>query len=113
MKTLYKLTLAVVAACAVIAPAHTETPRQASSATKNTGAQQAMTEGEIKKVNKESGKLTIKHGELKNLGMPPMTMVFLVKDKAMLDQVKPGDKVNFLADKVDGKLVVMQLESMK
>ncbi|RJG27915.1 copper-binding protein, partial [Massilia cavernae] len=54
-----------------------------------------MTDGEIKKVDKEAGKITIRHGELKNLGMAPMTMVFRAKDPAMLGQVKAGDKVKF------------------
>ncbi|RJG03500.1 copper-binding protein [Noviherbaspirillum sedimenti] len=70
----------------------------------------ALTEGEVKKVNKDTGKLTIKHGELKNLGMPPMTMVFRAKDPAMLDQVKAGDKINFVADKVEGQFTVTKLE---
>lgn len=70
----------------------------------------ALTDGEIRKVDKDAGKLTIKHGELKNLEMPPMTMIFRVKDKAMLDQVKAGDKIRFVADKVDGKITVMQLD---
>ncbi|XLZ70936.1 copper-binding protein [Massilia sp. SR12] len=57
------------------------------------------TDGEIRKVDKPSGKLTIKHGELKNLGMGGMTMVFKVKDAAMLDKVQAGDKVRFTVDK--------------
>jgi Cu/Ag efflux protein CusF len=75
--------------------------------------QAAMSEGEIKKVDKEAGKLTIKHGELKNLNMPGMTMVFKVQDAAMLDQVKPGDKVHFAADKVNGALTVTAVEVAK
>jgi Cu(I)/Ag(I) efflux system periplasmic protein CusF len=58
-----------------------------------------MSEGEVKKVNKELGKITIKHGPITNLKMPPMTMVFQVKDKAMLDQIKEGDAINFVAEK--------------
>jgi Cu/Ag efflux protein CusF len=73
-------------------------------------AQDAMTEGEIKKVDKDAGKLTIKHAELKNLGMPGMTMVFKVKDAAMLDKVKPGGKVRFAADKVGGAYTVTAIE---
>ena len=52
-----------------------------------------MTEGEIRKVDKDAKKLTIKHGEIKNLDMPPMTMVFQVKDASVLDTLKAGDKV--------------------
>lgn len=75
--------------------------------------QAAMSDGEIKKVDKEAGKLTIKHGELKNLGMPGMTMVFKVQDPAMLDKVKHGDKVRFVADKVGGALTVTAIEAAK
>jgi Cu(I)/Ag(I) efflux system periplasmic protein CusF len=67
-------------------------------------------EGEVKKIDKGTGKLTIKHGELKNLDMPPMTMVFRVKDKAMLEQVKQGDRVRFVAEQIDGKLTVVRLD---
>ncbi len=55
----------------------------------------AMTDGEVRKVDKDTGTITLKHGEIKNLRMSPMTMVFKVKDKAMLDKVKAGDKVKF------------------
>ncbi len=70
-------------------------------------------DGEIKKVDKDAAKLTIKHGELKNLDMMPMTMVFRVKDKAMLDQVAAGDKVRFTAEKINGAITVVALESVK
>ena len=70
----------------------------------------ALSEGEVKKVNKDTGKLTIKHGELKNLGMPPMTMLFRTKEPAMLDQVKAGDKIHFVVEKLDGQLTVTKLE---
>ncbi|HZN48734.1 MAG TPA: copper-binding protein [Ramlibacter sp.] len=77
-------------------------------------AQAALTEGEVRKVDKASGKITLKHGEIRNLDMPPMTMVFGVKDKALLDKVKKGDKVKFAADKDKaGDLVVTALEAQK
>lgn len=69
-----------------------------------------MADGEIRKINKDAGKLTIRHGELGNLGMPPMTMVFLVNDPAMLEKVKVGDKIRFVADKVGGRFTVVKLE---
>lgn len=72
-----------------------------------------MTDGEIKKVNKDAGKITIKHGPLPSLDMPAMTMVFGVNDPAMLDQVKAGDKVKFVADKVNGAYTVMKIEPVK
>jgi Cu(I)/Ag(I) efflux system protein CusF len=72
-----------------------------------------MTEGEVRKVDKEAKKITLKHGELKNLGMPGMTMVFQVKDPAMLEQVKVGDKVRFTAEKAEGGFAVTAIEPMK
>lgn len=78
-----------------------------------THAHADMSEGEIKKVDKDSGKLTIKHGELKNLGMPGMTMVFKVRSPSMLDQVKQGDTIRFVADKVNGALTVTAIHVVK
>lgn len=70
-------------------------------------------EGEVRKVDKDAKKITIKHGPLQNLDMPPMTMVFQVKDPAMLDQVKAGDKVRFEAQMVGSALTVTKIEPMK
>ncbi|MFO1217556.1 MAG: copper-binding protein [Burkholderiaceae bacterium] len=73
-----------------------------------------MTAGEVRKVDKEARKITIKHGEIKNLDMPPMTMVFQVKDAAMLDKVKPGDNVRFVVEKnAAGAFVVTEMQSAK
>lgn len=73
-------------------------------------ADAAMTDGEVRKVDKQTKKITIKHAEIKNLGMPPMTMVFQVKDPSMLDQVKQGDKVRFHVEQVSGAMVVTSIE---
>jgi Cu(I)/Ag(I) efflux system protein CusF len=81
-------------------------------ATAMPAASGALTDGEIRKVDKDAGKLTIKHAHIANLDMMPMTMVFQVRDKAMLDQVKAGDKVRFAADKVGGAITVTALESV-
>lgn len=70
----------------------------------------ALAEGEIRKVDKEAKKLTIKHGPIANLDMPPMTMVFQVKDPALLDRVKAGDKVKFRAEKEGGAYLVTSIE---
>ena len=78
-----------------------------------TGAASDLSEGEIRKVDKDNKKLTIKHGPLKNLDMPGMTMVFGVKDDGMLDKVETGAKVRFLAEKIDGKIVVTKIEAAR
>lgn len=70
-----------------------------------------MTEGDIRKINKDTGKLTIKHGAIKNLNMPPMTMVFTAKDPAMLDKLAVGDKVRFVVVEEAGKMVITELRS--
>ena len=62
----------------------------------------AGTDGQVMKIDKGAGKITLKHGEIKNLGMPPMTMVFQVKEPALLDKVKVGDKVKFEAVQPQG-----------
>lgn len=72
-----------------------------------------LSAGEVKQIDKSAGKITIKHGPLPNLEMPAMTMVFRVKEPAMLDQVKAGDKITFLAEKVNGTITVTQLELAK
>ena len=69
-----------------------------------------LTDGEIRNVDKVAAKLTIRHGEIKNLDMPPMTMVFHVKDAKMLDRVKAGDKVRFAVEKLGGNYTVTAIE---
>lgn len=69
-----------------------------------------LSEGQVKKIDKDQGRLTIKHGPLENLGMPAMTMVFRVQDASWLDQVKPDNRIRFLAEKVNGALTVTTLE---
>jgi Cu/Ag efflux protein CusF len=70
-----------------------------------------LADGEIRKVDKDAGKITIKHGPIRNLDMPGMTMVFQVKERRLLDQVKAGDKVRFSAEKVGGQYTVTRIEA--
>lgn len=72
-----------------------------------------MTDGEIRKIDKENGKVTIKHGEIKHVDMPPMSMVFNVKDKAMLDKVRVGEKIQFIVIQDAGKMVVTDIKGAK
>ena len=72
-----------------------------------------MTDGEVRKVDKAAKKITLQHGPIKNLDMPGMTMAFAVKDPALLDKVKAGDKVKFTAISVNGALVVTDLQRVK
>lgn len=72
-----------------------------------------MVDGEVRKVDKDAKKITIKHGPMPSLDMPPMTMVFQVKEPAMLDRVKAGDKVMFEAQKLGGAFTVTKIEAVK
>lgn len=72
-----------------------------------------MVDGEVRKIDKDAKKITLKHAEIPNLEMPGMTMVFQVKDPAMLDAVKVGDKVKFQAQKMGGAFVVTELQPVK
>ena len=73
----------------------------------------SMSDGEVRKIDKDAKKITLKHGEIKNLEMPAMTMVFQVKDVALLDKVKVGDKVKFKAEKAAAGYGVSEIEVAK
>ena len=73
-------------------------------------SQAETSEAEVRKVDLGAGKVTLRHGEIKNLGMPPMTMVFQVKDRAFLNGLKAGDSVKFTADKIKGAYTVLSIE---
>ncbi|WP_432239348.1 copper-binding protein [Herbaspirillum robiniae] len=66
-------------------------------------------DGEIRKVDAAAGKLTIRHGEIPNLQMPGMTMVFRAAP-ALLERAREGEKISFTVDRVDGALTVLSLE---
>lgn len=70
-----------------------------------------LTDGEVRKIDKEAGKLTIRHGEIKHLEMPPMTMVFQVRAETLPAALKVGDKVRFRADKLGGAYIVLDLQA--
>jgi Cu/Ag efflux protein CusF len=70
-------------------------------------------DGEVRKVDTEAGKITLKHGEIRNLDMPAMQMSFRVADPAFLKKVQVGDKVSFTADKVNGQFTVITIDVKK
>jgi len=100
-----RLTPLLAAALLAAAPAFA-TSHQAAAATD-------LSAGEVRKVDKEAGKVTIKHGPIANLDMPPMTMVFRVKEPAMLDTLKAGDAIRFKAEKVGGNYTVTEVKPAK
>lgn len=100
-----------LALCGVVVAQDKSSGSAAASA--STTANADMTEAEVRKVDKESGKITLKHGEIKNLDMPGMTMVFQMKEPGLLDKVQVGDKVKFKAEKVGGAFVVTEMQTSK
>jgi Cu(I)/Ag(I) efflux system protein CusF len=81
----------------------------------NTGELPAseFTAGEVRRVDREAQKLTLRHGPIPSLGMPEMTMVFRVNDPRMLDGLQPGDRIRFKADKIGGQYTVTELAGSK
>lgn len=107
MKSLHQFALAALLGASSLAATSNAFAEQPAAPV----AEDAMSHGEIRKVDRDSSKLTIKHGALKNLGMPGMTMVFKVKDPAMLEKIQQGDKVRFVAQTIGGALTVTAIEA--
>lgn len=73
-----------------------------------------LADGEVRQVDRDAKKLTIRHGPLPSLNMPmPMTMVYQVRDPAILDRVKSGDRIRFIAEKISGQFTVTRIEPSK
>ena len=104
-QTLAAIATAVITLAAVPTVVHAQTDNKMDM--------NQMTDGEIRKVDKDAGKVTIKHGEIKNLEMPGMTMVFTAKEKSLLDKVQAGDKVKFAVINDGGKMVVTDIQTVK
>ena len=102
-----RLSTAIFLAALAAAPVHAQ---QSAGSHDSHHSQAGLADGEVRKVDKDAKKITIKHGPLPKLDMPAMTMVFQVKDPAMLARVKAGDKVKFEAEKVGGAFTVTRIE---
>jgi Cu(I)/Ag(I) efflux system protein CusF len=113
LKTLFIISALVFGSHVANAASHAGAPMGTPMTASSAMSAAAMADGEIRKVDMESKKITIKHGEIKNLDMPGMTMVFQVKDAALLDKVKVGDKVKFSAEKSGGAIVVTDIQAAK
>jgi Cu/Ag efflux protein CusF len=109
-----RVIIGIVAAALLAAPVFAQTASDHASHHPDSAEKAAATtDGEVRKVDKSAGKVTIRHGEIRNLEMPAMTMVFTAKDPAMLDRLKEGDKIKFTADKVNGVYTVTTVEVVK
>ncbi len=85
----------------------------AGAAKQAVAANAALIDGEVRKVDKAEGRITIKHGAMPKFDMPPMTMAYRAKDKAMVDQVKAGDRIRFDAENAGGEFTLLRLEKAK
>ena len=101
-----KFSTAILLAALIAMPAYAQ---QAGSHDSHHAAA-ALSDGEVRKVDKDAKKITVRHGPLPNLDMPAMTMVFQVADAAMLEQVKAGDKVKFQDEKIAGGYRITHIE---
>ncbi|MDB5885540.1 MAG: hypothetical protein JWR74_1711 [Polaromonas sp.] len=119
MKTIKNLLIAstfVACAASAHASSHSNAPMMKEEAGKSMPMPMAaagMAEGEVRKIDMDSKKITIKHGEIKNLDMPGMTMVFQVKDAALLEKAKAGDKIRFRAEKSGSAIVVTDIQPVR
>lgn len=69
-----------------------------------------LADGEVRKVDRDAGKITLRHGAIASMDMPAMTMVYAVKDASVLEHLSAGDKVKFAAEKTDGGYTVTRIE---
>jgi Cu(I)/Ag(I) efflux system periplasmic protein CusF len=110
MKALgHTLIAALVGVGTIALPAHAQSAAPAAGA----AAASEMADAEVRKVDKENRRLTLRHGAIKSLDMPPMTMVFQVSDAGMLDKLEAGDKIRFRATNDAGKLTVTEIQPVK
>jgi Cu(I)/Ag(I) efflux system periplasmic protein CusF len=107
MRKAFPIALFAIALLAPLAHANEEHHKPAAGASQ---AAQPLSDGEVRKVDKDAQKITVRHGPLAKLDMPAMTMVFQVSDPAMIDKVKAGDKVKFRAEKVGGAFTITQID---
>ncbi|MDO9437619.1 copper-binding protein [Hydrogenophaga sp.] len=90
-------------------PAH-DAQHHAPTETRADAITLPTTDAEVRRVDTANGKITLKHGEIKNLDMPPMTMVFQAREPGLLANIKAGDKVRVTLDKVNGVFMLMSIE---
>ena len=110
---LASLTASVGVLPAFAAPAITEIAAGAGAVSASSANAEEMTRGEIKKIDLDAGKLTLKHGPIDNLGMPAMTMVFKLSKPVDAANFKVGDSVQFRADNLNGAFIVTEIVAVR
>ena len=118
-KSLFTISTLLLGTTSVFAMSHAGAPmakepaKKEAAVTTPASAAADMADGEVRKVDKENKKITLKHGLIKNLDMPGMTMVFAVKDAVVLDKLKVGDKVKFKAEQTGTVITVTEIQPVK
>lgn len=104
--------LAALAAATTVACAHAQSapPTSAEHGAHHAAPSGPQVDAEVRKIDMEQGKVTLRHGPIPNLDMSNMTMVFRVTDPKMLVTIKEGDKVKFTADKINGAFTVTSIQ---
>ncbi len=107
--------ISVLIASILIAPAiaQQKADDQGAQRPPATATTAELADGEVRKVDRDARKVTIRHGEIKSLDMPPMTMVFQVRDNALLDKLKAGDKIRFVAEKSAAGYMVTDVQPVR
>jgi Cu(I)/Ag(I) efflux system protein CusF len=111
MKTLHRLACLAFLASACAGALHAQAPTGVAPPARLKAAE--LADGEVRKIDKARGTVTLKHGEIKSIGMAPMAMEFEVKDRAALDKLKVGDKLKFNASYEGGKYYVTDIQPAK
>lgn len=100
----------ILAAAVLATTLGTQAQAQTQTQTALPSVNAPVVDGEVRRIDKEQGKVTLRHGPIPNLDMGAMSMVFRVTDPKMLDSLKDGDKVKFTADKVNGAFTVTSIQ---
>ena len=115
LNSLITMSTLLLGSASVFAASHAGAPmaKDVAKTEVSVPASADMANGEVRKLDKENKKITLKHGAIKNLDMPGMTMVFGIKDVAMLDGLKVGDKVKFKAEQTGTAITVTDIQPTK
>ncbi|WP_172149019.1 MULTISPECIES: copper-binding protein [Pseudomonas] len=103
------LLIASLLGCALTFPAFAAQPAAPAAASAEVAA--PLSQGEVRKIDLAGQKITLRHGPIDSVGMPPMTMVFSVRDAALLEGIKTGDKVRFQVEQQGSQFVVTELQA--
>ncbi len=108
-----KIVTAMIISLSIALPAWADANHAQHGGHGQTATAAGLAEGEVRRVDHAQGRLTLRHGPIEALGMPPMTMVFRVQDPAMLEGLKPGDRVRFEAQRFNGAYTITRLEKSR